>query len=488
MSNREISILILSQNSDHVQKLVNILAKIFGPHSHIAHASSIVWDAIMQAAPQLLIVDLTTDSYHELQLISKIKDSNIASTCVAIAPHGERSMHIEAMRSGAQATISTPLHEEEITLIVSNLFCNRTFLGQPKNENFRLRDSDGFYGIVGNSPVMYKLYETIARLGEEGESTVLIQGESGVGKELVAKALHRCSPRARQNFVPVNCAAIPDSLLESELFGHEKGAFTGATQKKKGRLHQAQGGTLFLDEIGEMQPILQSKLLRVIQEKEFEPLGTVQPVQVDTRIIAATNIDLEQAVKNNSFRTDLYYRLSVVPLYIPPLRKRQVDIPLLLHKFALVYNRNKQEKPKDFSQEAIHILQKYSWPGNVRELMNLVQRLSVLHRGSIVHVDDLPEEYRVEENRNTHCELEDELGGTIDESLQSIRDLEIDFNKQISEYEDRLILQALIATNGNKKQAAKRLNLKRTTLLEKIKKKELDDRYADYSNVNESTV
>lgn len=485
MSNREISILILSKDNDHAQKLVNVLATIFGPQSHIAQASTIAWDAIMQASPQLIIVDLTTDSYHELQFINKITKSDISAHCVAIAPHSERSMHIEAMRSGAQAVISTPLNEEEITLIVSNLFFNRSRLGLAKNESHRLRDSDGFYGIVGNSPVMYKLYETIARLGEEGESTVLIQGESGVGKELVAKALHRFSPRARQNFVPVNCAAIPDSLLESELFGHEKGAFTGATQKKKGRLHLAQGGTLFLDEIGEMQPILQSKLLRVIQEKEFEPLGTVQPVQVDTRIIAATNIDLEQAVKNNTFRTDLYYRLSVVPLSIPPLRKRQVDIPLLLHKFALLYNRDKQEKPKEFSQEAIQILQKYTWPGNVRELMNLVQRLCVLHRGSIIHVDDLPEEYRVEENRNTHCKLEDELGGTIEESLHSIKDLEIDFNKQISEYEDRLILQALIATNGNKKQAAKRLSLKRTTLLEKIKKKELDEKFS-YYNVNES--
>ncbi len=485
MSNSEISILILSKKSDHAQKLVDILPKTFGPQSHIAHASTIAWDAMIQAAPQLVIVDLTTDSYHELQFISKMKDSNIPTLCVAIAPHSERSMHIEAMRSGAQATISTPLHEEEISLTVSNLFFNRTSLGQPKSETPGLRERDGFYGIVGNSPVMHKLYETIARLGEEGESTVLIQGESGVGKELVAMALHRCSPRAKRNFVPVNCAAIPDSLLESELFGHEKGAFTGATQKKKGRLDLAQGGTLFLDEIGEMQPTLQTKLLRVIQEREFEPLGTVKPVQVDTRIIAATNIDLEQAVKNNSFRTDLYYRLSVVPLYIPPLRKRQVDIPLLLHKFALLYNRGKQGKPKEFSPEAIHILQKYSWPGNVRELMNLVQRVCVLHRGSIIHVDDLPEEYRVVENKNTQCELEDELGGITEENLHVMRDSEIDFNKQISEYEDRLILQALIATNGNKKQAAKRLNLKRTTLLEKIKKKELNERYSHYSNVND---
>ncbi len=297
-----------------------------------------------------------------------------------------------------------------------------------------------------------------------------------MGKELVAQALHACSPRAGHNFVPVNCAAIPDSLLESELFGYEKGAFTGATQAKKGRFQHANGGTLFLDEIGEMRPELQAKLLRVLQEKEFEPVGGMKPVHADVRVIAATNINLELAVNEGRFRTDLYYRLNVVPLEIPPLRDRVEDIPLLLDKFTRLFNRGKQSQPKRFSANALKALQEYPWPGNVRELKNIVQRLCVLHRKAVVRVQDLPPQIVPDpELLHTHEEEEEALSAAV-QDLPDMPDMEeeTDFNTRVSEFEDRLILQALIATNGNKKQAAEKLNLKRTTLLEKIKKKQLD--------------
>jgi transcriptional regulator with PAS, ATPase and Fis domain len=316
-----------------------------------------------------------------------------------------------------------------------------------------------FPEIIGQTSEMEKLFDMIRLLADDSDSTILIHGESGTGKELVAKAVHNNSPRRNKNFVPINCAAIPEELLESEIFGHEKGSFTGATANKKGRLHHAEGGTLFLDEIGDMQPLLQAKILRVIQEKEFEPVGSVKSVNVDVRIVAATHRNLDEAIKKGTFREDLYYRLNVVPLHIPPLHRRREDIPLLLDKFAQRFCASKRRPLFSFAQSTLECLQQYSWPGNVRELENLVQRLSILHSGKTVFPEDLPEKY-----------LQDERA---DSRVPGSQGTKTDFNTQVSEFEDRLILQALMKTGGNKKEAAALLNLKRTTLLEKIKKKQL---------------
>ncbi|MFO7803604.1 MAG: sigma-54 dependent transcriptional regulator [Desulfovermiculus sp.] len=476
---RNLSSLIVSPDPKQGHELQASLDRNLSIPTTMLHSFSEAREAVQKLNVRLAIVDVTSHQDQALRLIQHIKECHPHSICFALAMHDERSTHIQALKHGAQTTISSPLHQEEFSLVISKFFPAQDQTPNAPLSDGHVRDSDGFYGIVGTSPIMKDLFQLITRLGEEGETTVLIQGESGVGKELVAKALHECSPRANKNFVPVNCAAIPDSLLESELFGHEKGAFTGATHNKKGRLHHAHGGTLFLDEIGEMRPALQVKLLRVIQEREFEPIGAVKAVQVDTRIVAATNMDLEQAVQNGSFRNDLYYRLSVVPLHIPPLRDRRDDVPMLLDRFALVYNRGKKGYPKKFSPQAQEILKNYSWPGNVRELKNLVQRLCVLHQGPVINHQDLPEEIRCEGEQNIQEMGEEEQDGTTAEIQNALHEMdqEIDFNNQVSEFEDRLILQALIATNGNKKQAAKRLNLKRTTLLEKIKKKKLERKY-----------
>ncbi len=321
---------------------------------------------------------------------------------------------------------------------------------------------DSFYGLVGRSPVMENLFSLMKKVGDDGESTVLIQGESGTGKELVAKAIHLMSPRRDKNLVPVNCAAIPDELLESELFGYVKGAFTGATQAKIGRIQYAQGGTLFLDEIGDMKPALQAKLLRVLQEQEVEPVGSVKPVKTDIRVVAATHRNLEQAVEKGLFREDLYYRLCVIPLSLPPLRTHAEDIPLLIETFTTEFAAIKASPPVRFDHQAVDVLQLYSWPGNIRELRNLVQRMSILHRGELIGVGDLPEKY----TRHVDGNVEADQPLSIDEKG-------LDFNTLISNYEDRLILQAMTRTGGNKKEAAELLNLKRTTLIEKIKKKKL---------------
>lgn len=331
--------------------------------------------------------------------------------------------------------------------------------------------------MTGRSAQMLELFDLISCVAEEGDSTVLIQGESGTGKELIARAIHENGPRKNGHFVPVNCAAIPDELLESELFGYVKGAFTGAQQSKIGRVQFADGGTLFLDEIGDMKSNLQAKLLRVLQEREVEQVGGVRPTKVDVRVIAATHQNLEKLVAEGRFREDLYYRLAVIPLQAPPLRERPDDIPLLIERFIDQFSRRKSDRPTRFDPLTIQSLQVYGWPGNVRELENLVQRLVILHRGKIVSMKELPEKYRCESFPVD--ESLSQAGGNEPASAapappeMAWNDEGLDFNGLISEFEDRLIMQALSRTGGNKKEAARLLNLKRTTLIEKIKKKNL---------------
>ena len=321
--------------------------------------------------------------------------------------------------------------------------------------------------MIGTSPPMLALYEMIVKVAASN-ATVLIQGESGTGKELAARAIHQLSDRHAKNFVPVNCAAIPDDLLESELFGHVKGSFTGAYANRIGRFEMADKGTLFLDEIGDMKANLQVKLLRVLQNREFEPVGASKSQKVDVRIVAATNKNLEELVISRDFREDLYYRLSVIPITIPPLRERREDISILINTFLARFNVDKRHAVKGFSRDALSILCNYEWPGNVRELENLVERIVILKGSGLVVPDDLPVKY---------------LSGKLPQSvsvqvpgLPSDRLLPeggICLNSAVDEFENNLITQALSRTGGNKKEAALLLNLKRTTLIEKLKKKNL---------------
>ncbi len=337
-----------------------------------------------------------------------------------------------------------------------------------------------FSGMIGRSSQMCELFDLIQCIAEEGDSTVLIQGESGTGKELIARAVHTNGPRKSGNFVPVNCAAIPDELLESELFGYVKGAFTGAQQAKIGRIQHADGGTLFLDEIGDMKPNLQAKLLRVLQEREVEQVGGIKPIKINTRVIAATHQNLEKLVEEGRFREDLYYRLAVIPLDAPPLRERREDIPLLIDRFVRTFCRRQGDQPPRFEEASLSSLRAYNWPGNVRELENLMQRLVVLHRGKTIGLAELPQKYRCEEL------IVATAPAAVAEAVHSLAteassapaadwgEDGLDFNLLISDFEDQLIMHALRRSGGNKKEAAKLLNLKRTTLIEKIKKKQIE--------------
>ena len=389
--------------------------------------------------------------------------------------------------------LSSPIRESELSLLLERAGHKAWHLLQKQPHRAHSAGNGKFAGFIGECRVMQDLFRLISRIAEDDYSTVLIRGESGTGKELVARAIHSNSRRKNNHFVPVNCAAIPDDLLESELFGHTKGAFTGATQTKQGRIQYADKGTLFLDEIGDMKPALQAKLLRVLQEKEFEPVGSLKPVPVDTRILAATHCDLEEQVKAGNFREDLYYRLSVIPLEVPPLRKRTADIPVLLQKFIHSYTTKRGREKISFTPSAIEALMKCEWRGNVRELENLVQHMSILYSGGTIHPHDLPEKY------TANSASASSPAPPVDESqsLVSLYDCTrekaelfasppspspdvdfsngpVDFNHLINEFEKELIVKAMKLTSGNKKEAARILSLKRTTLLEKIKKKELN--------------
>jgi transcriptional regulator with GAF, ATPase, and Fis domain len=325
-----------------------------------------------------------------------------------------------------------------------------------------------FSGIISQCSLMQKVFATVQKVAKTS-TTVLILGESGTGKELIARALHKTSGRAGK-LVPVNCGAIPEEILESELFGHEKGAFTGAVNSRMGRFQLADGGTIFLDEIGEMSPKLQVKLLRVLQEKRIEPVGSTRSIDIDVRVVAATNKDLREEVRQGRFREDLYYRLQVVPVELPALRERTNDPLLLASCFMERACAQLGRPPIRFSEAAKNAFRSYQWPGNVRELENLIERLAILVDGSTLELADLP---------NYIAEIipeRPELRAQV-EVIETLPEEGVDFNELVNSYETRLIEMALERTGGNKKAAAKLLKLNRTTLVEKIRKKGLDKQF-----------
>lgn len=323
------------------------------------------------------------------------------------------------------------------------------------------RSAQSFEGIISGCPEMVKIFGVIEKVART-RSTVLVLGESGTGKELIARAIHALSGRSGR-LVPVNCGAIPEDILESELFGHEKGAFTGAVSSRVGRFQLADNGTIFLDEIGEMSPKLQVKLLRVLQERKVDPVGSTRSVDVDVRVVAATNKDLAEEVKAGRFREDLFYRLQVVPVTLPALRNREGDVELLAQHFLYRYADELHRPGMAFSEQALQHLAAYSWPGNIRELENLVERIAILSDEETIGPEQIPDFVR----------------GTPQTQISELEDFVlpsfgVDFNTLVDNYENKLIATALSQTGGNKKAAAKLLGLNRTTLVEKIKKKGLE--------------
>ena len=330
--------------------------------------------------------------------------------------------------------------------------------------------------IIGESQPIRDVFDVVTRAAGS-QSTVMIYGESGTGKELIARALHMNSPRASQPFIAVNCGAIPHELLEGELFGYEKGSFTGAINTRIGRLELANQGTIFFDEIGDMPTSLQVKLLRVLAEREIDRIGSTKPISIDIRVITATHRNLEESIKEGSFREDLFYRLNIIPINLPPLRERKTDIPLLANHFLKKFNRT--EAPKTISDEAMQFLVNYSWPGNIRELANFVERMVVLSIGSTITPRDLPEKVLGDTPKEKWQPLEKEEEGNPAQILQQslkksfhvgIPEEGVNLKKMVEEFEKELLLEALEKTGWVKNKAANLLGLNRTTLVEKLKK------------------
>jgi two-component system, NtrC family, nitrogen regulation response regulator NtrX len=338
-------------------------------------------------APDLVLLDVKMPGMDGLEVLDRLHAMNEALPIVVISGHGTISTAVEATKKGAFDFIEKPFASERVLVSLRNALDQR----QLRDENRTLKRAVEIrHQMIGESGALKLVMASVARAAPTN-ATVLITGESGVGKELVARTIHRNSLRSRERFVQVNCAAIPEELIESELFGHEKGSFTGATEKQVGKFEQADRGTIFLDEIGDMSAKTQAKVLRVLQEGEVERLGSARTIKVDVRVIAATNKNLEEEIEKGRFREDLYFRLAVIPIHVPPLRERQEDIPLLVRHYMDYFSRENNVRPKRITTSAIEALQRYRWKGNIRELRNTVERLIIMTAGDTIDLSDLPE-------------------------------------------------------------------------------------------------
>jgi len=404
----------------------------------------------------MVITDLRLPDCSGIDILKQIKRYSPATEVILITGHASAETAVSAMKEGAFDYITKPLNIEELRLIMAKAMEKRQLLSENIYLKKQLREKYGFANIIGNSPAMQNVFRLMQRIIKT-DSTVLITGESGTGKEIVAKSIHFNSPRQEKPFVAVHCGAIPETLLESELFGHAKGAFTGAVREKIGKFESANRGTIFLDEIGTMPLHLQIKLLRVLQEQEIERVGSNNMVKLDVRIIAATNLSLEQEVKNGRFREDLFYRLNVIPLVVPPLRERKEDIIPLTRHFLAKYCAEMKRAEMTISRQALEAMEMYDWPGNVRELENTVERLVALTESETINIADLP------------ANIGKRHGNIISFSYE-LADSGLDFAATIAEIEAQIISRALARTDSVKARTAILLRMNRTTLVEKMKR------------------
>ncbi|MBM3211845.1 sigma-54-dependent Fis family transcriptional regulator [Candidatus Poribacteria bacterium] len=399
---------------------------------------------IKRQKPEVILLDvLMSTGMDGIETLRKIKSSGNDSAIIMISGHGNIDMAVSAIELGALDFLEKPLSVDRMLIRL-----NQALEKKKLQEDYMLlkKEADERYQIIGESPEIKVLVAKIYQVSPTN-SRVLIMGENGTGKELVARAIHRNSNRKEKPFIQVNCAAIPGELIESELFGHEKGSFTGAIANAQGKFEQANGGTIFLDEIGDMSPLTQSKVLRAIEEQEISRIGSKDIIRLDVRVLAATNKNLDLEVKEGRFREDLFYRLNVIPIYVPPLRERVIDIPLLANYYLAKFYRENGKREKHISPSAMESLKAYNWPGNVRELKNLMERMVIMASGDIIEASDLPDNFSYRD---------------IPNSPKTLKEAKNDF-------EHKFILQALRKNNWNITETADHLGIERTNLHRKMR-------------------
>ena len=449
---KENTILVVDDDQAHRTMLRTLLSG-WGYKIVEADDGQVAIEKVHEQAFDMILMDIRMLKVSGLEALDGIKTYNPAIPVIIMTAYSSVETAVEALKKGAYDYLTKPLDFDELRLAMERAMDH----SQLKEENRLLRETLGSHfdrqNIIGRSTAMVKLLETVAQVAPS-EATVLITGDSGTGKELIAGAIHFNSPRKGGSFVKVNCAAITETLLESELFGHEKGAFTGAHRLKEGRFRQADGGSLFLDEVSEMSLGMQVKLLRALQEREITRVGGEEVIKVDVRVIAATNKDLIQEIEPGRFREDLYYRLNVVTLNVPLLRERKEDIPLLAQHFLSTFAEKNRKQIKGFTPQAMDQLLKYDWPGNVRELMNAVERAVVLSRSEYLDEQDLPLVIK----------------NALPDEEKSPSRYAVPADLPLEDVEKATILKTLESTGGNKSEAARRLGITRKTLHKKLKK------------------
>jgi two-component system response regulator HydG len=449
-------ILIVDDDTAHLSMLRTVL-KSLGHSINTATDGKDAISGVEKTPYDLVLMDVRMADVGGMEAMEKIRTYNPAIPIIIMTAYSSVDKAVEAMKMGAYDYLTKPLNFDDLKLTIERAMSHLHLARENKDLKKKISADTGFSRIIGTSPAMKAVMET-ARIAAPTDATILITGDSGTGKELFARAIHNQSPRKANKLVSINCAALNETLLESELFGHEKGAFTGADKKRDGLFLHADKGTVFLDEIGDIPPSMQVKLLRAIQEREIQRIGSDRPIRIDVRIIVATNKNLEQEVKDGRFREDLFYRLNVINIRIPALKERPDDIPLLAQHFLTRFSQKNRKRFKGFTPVAMDALMKCPWPGNVRELENAVERAVILSMGQYISEKDLPAD--VVKN--------DRPDGSSQTSLTELG------GKSLDEVETMALIQTLKQTGGNKTEAAKLLNITRTTLNNKIKKYGLD--------------